>query len=506
MSQGPQHSLSEEEGEVLPGKITARFQFPRISSATVLAMVLSITAVAAWLRLQDLGAPNLWLDEGYSVLFAHLPVGQFWKLMWSREGNMLLYYLFLRPWAHLGDTEFMLRIPSVIFAVLSIPAIYLLGRDLFGRMAGVIAAALLSVHMFHVFLSRQVRSYSLLVLLLLLSCWLFLKFTEAPQRRFLLLAYAMVSALAVYAHLFAFLVIVSQWLTLFGVRGRRIGWRRIALAIALVCVLSLPMEAFALLKNKGQLDWVPPLTASTFLDGIHAIAGYGNVWLSGLYAILATTAIIMGARSEGEGFALRVVESWLLFPPLVMLLYSLHKPVFHSRFLVICIPALILLAARALLAVAQWRSQLAWVSAGIVLLLVGMSLKTTWKYLRTPTCADWKPATQFVVAKARAEDAICFAGTGAEVFLYYMQREQHVPWSELPNVRYSQGARCLGNAPEKLAGSGSPYQRVWLLKTDSSPEQYAWISQLLTARFGLGSPQGFFGCPAGKITVELLRP
>jgi uncharacterized membrane protein len=424
--------------------------------------------------------------------------------MWSREGNMLVYYLFLRPWVHVGDSEFMLRLPSVIFAVAAIPPIYLLGRELFGRLAGLIAAALLSVHMFHVFLSRQARSYSLLVFLLLLSAWSFVRFTQAPQRRFRLALYSVVSALAVYAHIFALLVLVSQWLTLLGARGRRIGWRRTAAALAFIFFLALPMLAFVLLKNKGQLDWVPALNASTFVDGIHAIAGYGNLWLSALYAIFATAAVVRAAQTNEEAFALRVIESWLLFPVLAMLLYSLHKPIFHSRFLVICVPALILLAARGLAVMADLRPHFVWVSAGLSLLLFGISASTTWHYLETPACADWKPATHFVLANTHSDDAICFAGTGAEVFLYYMQREQHTPWIRLPHVHYSRGSRCLGNSPEAVAQAGSPYRRAWLLKTDSSAEQYRWISQLLASRFGSLQSQPAFGCPVGKITVQLL--
>ncbi|HVO61068.1 MAG TPA: glycosyltransferase family 39 protein [Terriglobales bacterium] len=504
MSKSLQQHLPEAQGEFLTHNAGASVLGPRVSSGSILGALVVITALGAWLRLQELGTFNLWLDEAYSVFFAHMPAGEFWKLMWSREGNMLLYYVFLRSWVHLGDTEFMLRLSSVQFAVFSIPIIYLLGRDLFGRMEGLIAAALLSVHMFHVFLSRQARSYSLLVLLLLLSCWLFLKFTQTAQSRFYLAAYAIVSVLAVYAHLFAFLVIVSQWLLLLGTRGRRVGRQRIAAAIALVLVLALPMEAFALLKSKGQLDWVPALTTSTFLDGVHALAGYGNKWLSGLYAALAIAAMALGARDDHRGFALRVVESWLWFPVLAMLLYSVHKPVFYSRFLIICVPALILLASYGLVAMVRRRRRLLWISAAVFLLALGMSLLATRRYLRTRTCADWKPATALVVATARATDAICFAGTGAEVFLYYMQREKHMPWSALPKPYYSRGARCFSNSPEDVAKADSPYHGAWLIKTDASPEQHRWISELLTSRFGSARPEGSFACPAGKITIELL--
>ncbi len=463
-----------------------------------------IIVLSGWLRFYYLGARNLWLDEAYSVLFAHMPAGPFWKLMWSREGNMLLYYVLLRGWVLLGDTELLIRTPSVIFAVLSIPAMYLLGRSLFGRMTGLLAATLLSVHMFHVFLSQQARSYTLLLLVLLLSTQLFLRFIQAPDRKPYLAAYAAVSALAMYAHVFASLVIASQFLALGRAQIRRVGWQRLAAAGALFLILALPMVAFVLLKNKGQLDWVPPLSAHTFVDGIYAMTGYGNWPLLVLYVALALMALAWGANSDSEAFRLRLVGLWVAFPLGVMLAFSFHKPILYSRFLLISVPGMILLAAQGAVVIARRRPPLRWISAALVVIMAGLAIRSTWSYLHRPVCPDWKPATQMVVARAGPQDAICFAGNGAEVFLYYLQREKQMAWAELPNVRYRQGARCLGDSPEKIAEATSGFRRVWLLKTDASEESYRWIFELLTGRFGPPSAQGSFGCPGGRISVELL--
>ena len=49
---------------------------------------------------------------------------------------MALYYVLLRGWIHLGDSEFMVRALSVLMGVLTIPAIYYLGKQLFDRPTG----------------------------------------------------------------------------------------------------------------------------------------------------------------------------------------------------------------------------------------------------------------------------------------------------------------------------------------------------------------------------------
>jgi uncharacterized membrane protein len=137
----------------------------RLRSAAHILLPIVLIVVGSLLRFHNLNAHGLWLDEASSVLFARTTT--FWRIMWRQEGNMLFYYLLLREWVRVGDTEFWVRIPSVFFAVASISMIYFLGRDLFSKTTGIIAAALITVHSFHIFFSQEARGYTLLVFLLL---------------------------------------------------------------------------------------------------------------------------------------------------------------------------------------------------------------------------------------------------------------------------------------------------------------------------------------------------
>ena len=91
------------------------------------------------------------------------------RILWRREADMSLYYFLLHGWLLFGGSEFFVRSFSVLFAVASVPAIYLLGRQLFDSRVGLIAAALLAVNAYLVQYSQDARSYSLMVLLGLLS-------------------------------------------------------------------------------------------------------------------------------------------------------------------------------------------------------------------------------------------------------------------------------------------------------------------------------------------------
>ncbi len=87
--------------------------------------------VGLFLRVYGLSANGLWIDEGFSIGASR---GIF-KLMQSPtltdfinnyiDKNPPLYFMFLNLWMKLfGDSEFIIRFPSVIFGMLSIIMIY----------------------------------------------------------------------------------------------------------------------------------------------------------------------------------------------------------------------------------------------------------------------------------------------------------------------------------------------------------------------------------------------
>ncbi len=123
---------------------------------------------------------------------------------------MVGYYLLLRGWLHFGDSVSYIRGLSVVFGVAAIPAIFLLGRKMKSTSFGLISALLLSINAFQVRYAQEVRSYSLLVLLLIVSTYCLISALESGRRRDWNW-YIAVSSLAIYAHFFAVLVVVAHW-------------------------------------------------------------------------------------------------------------------------------------------------------------------------------------------------------------------------------------------------------------------------------------------------------
>src|SRR5436309_3298420 len=127
--------------------LTLRARVQRLLSSTWLLYLL-VGVIALSFDLYRLGTPSIWFDEAFSVELARQPLPLLWHIIWGPEPNMELYYLFLHFWLGLTGffglhaTEFIVRLPSAVFAALSSVMVFLLGRRFLGITAGIIAAGL----------------------------------------------------------------------------------------------------------------------------------------------------------------------------------------------------------------------------------------------------------------------------------------------------------------------------------------------------------------------------
>lgn len=392
-----------------------------------IALLALITILGAALRLFLLGQATLWFDESVSWELAAGSWTHFWKRLLQWEANMVFYYLLLRIWITLGETESVLRSLSVFIGVATIPAVYMLGRHLFGPRAGLISATLLSVHTFHVQYSQEARSYALLAFLLVMSTYFFVKAIEAPYSKRYWLAYRLVSVSAVYAHGFAILVLIAQWLSL-GFMTLRDGqfWSKVG-PLILLCI---PMIAFLLLRDVGQLSWVPEFNLQRLLSGLRQLSGDGGYALSMLYIAACVPAVrrtfnFDSANPVTKTWSVRLLTIWLVFPPAILGIISLAKPIFVSRFLLMCVPALVLLAGYSLVGPNIIRSRLSFLRrTSCLCLILAFSSWSLVQYfqMRSEMQNEWAAATQYILIHQEPGDKLVFYSL-AHPFYYYVHRE-----------------------------------------------------------------------------------
>lgn len=127
---------------------------------------------------------GLWYDEAYSFYVAKesFPMGILHRLF-SEDYHAPLYYFILHFWMDIfGKGDFVLRFFSVISGGLSIVAAYFCGKELVSRRTGIIASSLFAVNSLLIYYSQEVRFYSLSVLFATLALLFLIKLKNKPSK------------------------------------------------------------------------------------------------------------------------------------------------------------------------------------------------------------------------------------------------------------------------------------------------------------------------------------
>lgn len=142
----------------------------------------------------------------------------------SGDGEISPPLYFVLAWfaSKLGGAPELVRLPSLLAGLASLPLYFLIGKRLFSRGAGVVAASVAALSPFLVYFSANGRSYSVMIFLLLLSLLTMLIAAEDGRKRWWA-AYALSSCLAMYTHYTAAFVLIAQlgWLLWLMPQARR---------------------------------------------------------------------------------------------------------------------------------------------------------------------------------------------------------------------------------------------------------------------------------------------
>ena len=406
-----------------------RVPFSAVSSPRTrdLLILFSILALAAALRFWRLGLQPLWLDEATSASFASRP---FWDCIFAEVQhpplfNALLHFVL----SSFGSSDFVLRIPSALFGVASVAALWVLARRLFSSMPAVapVAASLAAVSPFLIYYSQECRSYSLFILLSLLSMLAFLRFCRGaanhpPGSSTWLALHTFLSALLLYTHYFSLLILLAQEIFYWRfIRLRPRAW----LLSRLITAAAFAPWIFWLLTHLilEPREWLGspwlriPYALFRYLDG-YGIAAPDLVRLSTpvsqllreeAAAVLLTLAPLLWLLFRGARRIARDPEhrtlfaALLLLPFLPLLLLSPWLKFVHERYLAFQAPFILLLIALGLVTLPRRRRLLATLACAAS---ISFSLAA---YFAAPATVlgyefrfgkeDWRAATSFVASQ-----------------------------------------------------------------------------------------------------------
>lgn len=301
------------------------------------------TLVATVLVLYDLGEKALWRDEATTLRIAKLPWPDFAGRAFGDQSFTGLYYLIARASTALGDDPFVIRLPSALFAVATVPFVFLIGRRLIGREGALLAAFLLAVNAFFVRYAQEARAYSLALLLVTVATYLLLRTLDRPTLgRWGL--YVAVAATAVYAHSFAAFVLVTHVAVLL----RHQSLRNTLIAYGAIAALTAPLIISVMLSGPTR-EWIPPFTDARVGRAVHQLAGgpQGEAGIHGLaYVVLVGLALGSGI-ARGRWWPHSLLFGWLVLPFVGGAVLTFMQPAWVPRYFIVALPPLALLAADA---------------------------------------------------------------------------------------------------------------------------------------------------------------
>ncbi len=391
--------------------------------ALIIVLLLS-AAVAINVGIQ-LGSKSLWIDETYTWSTVARSWGGFVSVVRHSESQNLLYALLLFGWNRVGDSEAMLRFPSAVFAVLTVPSMYLAGRALCNRRVGILAAVLFAVNANSVQYGQEARAYMLAMLFGALSIAGFAMIVRAPSRRATLL-WVVSSSLLVYTHPYALFLVSAELVSLLVCRPVDGIWRRLRTGTIVIAAIALPAVLLLISQRSSTLNPQFPslVLALRYVTGVFGKFGPSLIvaWAVLLaYGLLRTVRVWPGA-SRTRRWQLAAV--WCL--PVVTLglvcASDLYLGLFSSAHVVTILPTLVLAGAVSLNEIRSTR-----VFSASLAVIVVLSLAGVVKWHVAEPKADWRDATAYVLAHASRGDVVVFADDQSRIpFEYYARRDPRV--------------------------------------------------------------------------------
>lgn len=291
--------------------------------------VVGLLAVAFALRVAWLWETELWWDEILTVHRARLPLGDLWRSLNTQaafeasvDTSPPLHHIIIHFFMLLGNQEAAVKLSSAIFGTASIAMAFAVGSRCFGRLAGFLGAAYLTLLQYHIAVSRDLRWYSFFFFFSLASLYAFIR-CVSPGRRRDAVAWVLASAAMLYTSYVAAPFLAGQAIFAAAVlvcwhrAGRRADCVRfiktMAVAATALVLLYLPQLPGQLVTTR--VFYIPGLNPSSPIVLIQALGKFAGFWsdLGGYFAAAALVVSLWGgiaAWRGGRGGAVALLLLW----------------------------------------------------------------------------------------------------------------------------------------------------------------------------------------------------
>lgn len=342
----------------------------KILSDKSLQILIAITLLGTYLRIHNLGTQSIWLDEAVSYELSHVNSV---SLVWTNamaDKHPPLHFLILHFVSIFSSSEFMLRLPSAVFGILTIPMIYKTGESLFGKKEGLISAFILSISSIHIFYSQEARMYAQMVLFSIVSLY-FLYRAYKENKNWLWAGFVISASLGFYSFYYTIFVLVPEILFYIiiqlkdSIRSRRIvisdmkNVRSFVLSMIIFLILIspvlMPFISQSLERTSGVPTWGLGQSSDFVIVILKQFSTYTNT--SYVFVMLFIIGFIASMFNKTEREQAMLLGLMFSVPFIASYVLAANMP-FVPRHMLFILPIYVLAISRGITGIANFMYQI----------------------------------------------------------------------------------------------------------------------------------------------------
>lgn len=353
------------------------------------------------------------LDESQSLWQTSFSIKQLLNSL-SQNVHVPLYHVLIHGLQVVFDNSiFVSRLFSLIFYIISVPIFYGLGTYLYNRKTAFFATTLYGISPFLVWFSSEIRMYTLLIVITILTHFFFARLMREP-RSLSWWAYALCCLVGIYTHYFFFLVLVSHFVFFFTTLRKNFTQGQLLpfLSIILLVITAFLPWLVKVFSGVGVDDSKPVLDPPTSIDVFNVFSNFFfgfqvdavNSIILSCWPVLLVLLFLGLNRKHSPSTETKFLIAVTVIPLLCAYVISMiYQPLFLSRYLIIVLPSIFLLVARLADVYTPTPAVLCKIS---LILVMFSSLLVQLKNTDTPTKEDYAAVSTYVSREAGGEDII----------------------------------------------------------------------------------------------------
>lgn len=318
-----------------------------------------------------LGINGFWYDECYSVYVSADTIEGIIKSTQTGDPNPPLYLIFLHYWVEIfGDSEFGVRLLSVVASCFSAAILFLLCLRFFNWQTAIFASVMFLTSNELYYYAQEARAFSLVILFVILSNYFFLSILYEPKWRNIFLL-GICNSVIFYLHILATFSVLAQAVCLpfvllnfnrvktaedteninfsLKISKKALLYYFLSFIVFILALIPWKDRLRELVTEGGKSWWLAKPTIREFKDCIYDFFNSKDLYQVCVFSFLvAILVIIIFKKLREEGFNRYVfLYSLITGPLLIYLMYIVagFSPIFLKRYVLFTIIGFITLFA-----------------------------------------------------------------------------------------------------------------------------------------------------------------